>query len=246
MWFSRKRKRKKRNGKTKLSSLCLSLSLSLALLNLSPYRMNLSLFLPPQSTLPLHPSLSLCQRTKNRKQKKIKKDRKKQRVERKKKKKRRDENQRGQLFLLLLPPPSSFLSLFITQLLLPRRPPVDLHVVDRRPRPAPVRQHDPRLQGPEPLAVVVVGVEGPVQSRVERAGVGALEREPVCDVEAVALPVARPFDLPGRAGLIVVDVEDGVVEASRGADDGDRSVGALMSFFFFFFSKELLKRVSFF
>ena len=237
MVFKEKEKeKKKRQNKIELS-LSLSLSLSRSTQPLSLSNESLSLSAPPIHS----PSLSLCQRTKNRKQKKIKKDRKKQRVERKKKKKRRDENQRGQLFLLLLPPPSSFLSLFITQLLLPRRPPVDLHVVDRRPRPAPVRQHDPRLQGPEPLAVVVVGVEGPVQSRVERAGVGALEREPVCDVEAVALPVARPFDLPGRAGLIVVDVEDGVVEASRGADDGDRSVGALMSFFFFFFGKNYLK-----
>ena len=83
------------------------------------------------------------------------------------------------------------------------------------------------------MPIVVEGVESPVESRVERSRVGSFKGETVRGVEPVALPVRGPLDLPGRAGLVVVDVEDRVVEPTRGADDGDGAVSAL-----FFFSKK--------
>ena len=83
------------------------------------------------------------------------------------------------------------------------------------------------------MPIVVEGVESPVESRVERSRVGSFKGETVRGVEPVALPVRGPLDLPGRAGLVVVDVEDRVVEPTRGADDGDGAVSTL----FFFFKK---------
>mmetsp|Transcript_6970 Transcript_6970/g.27393 ORF Transcript_6970/g.27393 Transcript_6970/m.27393 type:complete len:338 (-) Transcript_6970:521-1534(-) len=100
---------------------------------------------------------------------------------------------------------------------------IEFDVVERRTIPRPVLAHDPLLKRPEPHLVVVVAVQRAVQRVVERLRVGTLKGESVGLVARV-LVVGGPVNLPRRARLLGVQVEDGIAEAARGTHHGHGAV----------------------